>query len=129
MALLFEVDVDVNGPFFLARFRETVRNGLGYFQTMEAALPRDSSARTFMETLLGRDLINVIACEGVDRWVRCERLSQWLDRLDKVRFVPKAFHAEALAAAKYSVESLDRRFSVDSGEAGEVWGGLERGST
>lgn len=115
---MFEVDADGNSPFFMPRFREALRKGLAFFRSMEAVLPPNSDIRVFVENLLGRDLMNCIACEGMDRYVRCDRLPRWQERMLKAGFQPQAFHATTIEAVCRAVEEFDERFRTDGGGEG-----------
>ncbi|CAJ1955694.1 unnamed protein product [Sphenostylis stenocarpa] len=72
----------VNGtysaPFFLTRFREALYHFSSLFDMFEANVPREDSQRVMFEKgMLGRDAINVIACEGAERVERPETYKQW----------------------------------------------------
>jgi len=77
-----ELDADLNNNFFLPRFREAVEWFSTVFDSLEAGLPRASPHRHNCERLyFARDIINVVACEGLSRAVRAEKMEAWQRRL------------------------------------------------
>ena len=86
--LLGEKHVDHNGPFFLKRFTDAIEYYNAVFESVDHHMPRDSELRhTFEQNLLGRDIINVVSCEGLQRISRCETLDQWRARMKDAGFV------------------------------------------
>lgn len=87
--VLAEKHVGLNGPFFLRRFGEALDFYSSLFEALDAGLERTSPARELFEKqMLGREIINVVACEGLERVVRNERQQQWHERMREVGFVP-----------------------------------------
>ncbi|CAI5459174.1 unnamed protein product [Closterium sp. Yama58-4] len=78
LVLLAEVDAALNGPFFLARVRETFRSMLAFISAFHAAKPDAliSPVHSMWEAVLFRELINCVGCEGIQRLIRAERLEQ-----------------------------------------------------
>ncbi|CAI5992939.1 unnamed protein product [Closterium sp. NIES-65] len=89
---LVDIDANFNGPFFLSRFREAAMYFTNLLSCVDASgLPRSSPRRALFESsYLARDIVNVIACEGLDRMVRPERVEQWQARLERLGFFPRA---------------------------------------
>ncbi|CAI7917291.1 unnamed protein product, partial [Closterium sp. NIES-54] len=89
---LVDIDANFNGPFFLSRFREAAMYFTNILACVDASgLPRSSPRRALFESsYLARDIVNVIACEGLDRMVRPERVEQWQARLERLGFFPRA---------------------------------------
>ncbi|KAM7519800.1 hypothetical protein LguiB_018762 [Lonicera macranthoides] len=93
-----EIESDHNGVVFLDRFNEA----LHYYSTMFDSLESTGLTQfnhqdlVMSEVYLGRQIYNVVACEGVDRVERHETLTQWRTRLssagfDSVHLGSKAF--------------------------------------
>ncbi|KAF8009784.1 hypothetical protein BT93_J0702 [Corymbia citriodora subsp. variegata] len=60
-------------PFFASRFREALFYFSAIFDMLEATVPRDAPERLLLERdILGRQVMNVIACEGSERIERPE---------------------------------------------------------
>ncbi|CAH1446809.1 unnamed protein product [Lactuca virosa] len=75
------VNGNYNTPFFLTRFCEAYFNFSVLFDMFEATLHREDEERLLFEKeVIGRELINVIACEGTKRIERPETYKQWQTR-------------------------------------------------
>ncbi|MED6119021.1 hypothetical protein PIB30_008248 [Stylosanthes scabra] len=81
------VNGSYSAPFFLTRFREALFNFSSLFDMFEANAPREDAERMLLEKgLIGRDAINVIACEGAERVERPETYKQWQIRNKRAGF-------------------------------------------
>eukprot|EP00897_Mesotaenium_endlicherianum_P002839 jgi/Mesen1/2583/ME000164S01711 len=86
--VLGEKHVDQNGPFFLRRFSESLNFYSAVFDSIDAGMPAASAARhLFEKNVLGRDILNVVACEGLQRVARSEPLERWQERMRSAGFV------------------------------------------
>ncbi|QCE09214.1 scarecrow-like protein 11 [Vigna unguiculata] len=99
----------VNGtysaPFFLTRFREALYHFSSLFDMFEVNVPREDSQRLMFEKgLLGRDAINVIACEGAERVERPETYKQWQIRNLRAGFKQVSFDPQLVNYAKQMVK-------------------------
>jgi len=99
----------VNGtysaPFFLTRFREALYHFSSLFDMFEVNVPREDSQRVMFEKgLLGRDAINVIACEGAERVERPETYKQWQVRNLRAGFKQVPLDPELVNYAKQMVK-------------------------
>ncbi|KAI4385555.1 hypothetical protein MLD38_003568 [Melastoma candidum] len=76
-------------PFFMTRFRELLFHLSAWFDMFEATIPGDSPEREIIEReVLGREIMNVVACEGAERIERPETSKQWQARLTRAGFKP-----------------------------------------
>lgn len=76
-----------NTPFFNTRFKEALFYYSSLFDMYEATVPRDNPQRHLCEKeILGRDIMNVIACEGLERVERPETYKQWQVRNTRAGF-------------------------------------------
>ncbi|KAF3454684.1 hypothetical protein FNV43_RR05132 [Rhamnella rubrinervis] len=76
-----------NSPFFVTRFREALFHFYSLFDMLEASVPRDNAPRMLFESAIyGREIMNVIGCEGTERVVRPETYKQWQARITKAGF-------------------------------------------
>ncbi|KAL9235317.1 hypothetical protein vseg_010083 [Gypsophila vaccaria] len=90
-----------NAPFFLTRFKESVFHYSGLFDVFEATLPRENHARQLIESeLYGKELLNVVACEGSERIQRPESYRQWQVRMLRAGFKQLPLERELLKGAK-----------------------------
>ncbi|PQQ11730.1 scarecrow-like protein 11 [Prunus yedoensis var. nudiflora] len=67
-----------NSPFFVTRFREALFHFSALFDVFEASVPREDERRLMYEKYVyGKDILNVVACEGLERVERPETYKQW----------------------------------------------------
>ncbi|KAK7402195.1 hypothetical protein VNO78_14257 [Psophocarpus tetragonolobus] len=72
----------VNGsydvPFFVSRFREAVFHYSALFDMLESNVSREDPMRLMFEKdLFGKEIMNIIACEGCQRVERPQTYKQW----------------------------------------------------
>ncbi|XP_004295967.1 PREDICTED: scarecrow-like protein 14-like [Fragaria vesca subsp. vesca] len=72
----------VNGshdaPFFVPRFREALFHFSALFDMLDTTLPREDQVRLgFEKEFIGREVMNIVACEGNNRIARPETYKQW----------------------------------------------------
>ncbi|WVZ95825.1 hypothetical protein U9M48_041539 [Paspalum notatum var. saurae] len=81
------VNASYSSPFFITRFKELMFHYSSLFDMLDTNVPRGNEARKLLERgLLGRDALNVIACEGAERIERPETYKQWQVRCIKAGF-------------------------------------------
>ncbi|KAG5515245.1 hypothetical protein RHGRI_036320 [Rhododendron griersonianum] len=104
-----------NAPFFVTRFREA----LFYFSTLfdmydATASHEDEGRRCFEKEVWGRDIMNVIACEGTERVERPETYKQWQVRNVRAGFRQLPLNQEILKELR-TMKKLyyNKNFSVD----------------
>lgn len=86
-----EQEADHNQPIFLDRFTEALHYYSTIFDSLEACrLPPESEQQVMSEIYLGREICNIVACEGPERVERHEPLMQWRVRLYNAGF--RAMH-------------------------------------
>lgn len=104
-----------NAPFFLTRFREALFHFSSLFDMLEANVPREDPYRLMFENgLFGRDAVNVIACEGVERVERPETYKQWQVRNRRAGFKQLPLATELLNRVKEMVKKeYHKDFVVD----------------
>lgn len=78
---LVEQESNTNTAAFLPRFVETMDYYSAMFESLDVATTRDRKDRVDVEQhCLGRDIVNVIACEGKERVERHELFGKWRSR-------------------------------------------------
>ncbi|KAJ8443155.1 hypothetical protein Cgig2_005706 [Carnegiea gigantea] len=104
-----------NSPFFIARFREALFHFSTLFDMLEANLPRDIKERMLIEKeIFGRQAMNVIACEGLERIERPETYKQWQVRNERAGFRQLPLDRQTVEMAKKRVKSVyNKDFSID----------------
>ncbi|KAJ0083245.1 hypothetical protein Patl1_31315 [Pistacia atlantica] len=100
----------VNGtysaPFFITRFREALFHFSALFDMLEATIPREDQQRLMFEReIFGRDIMNVIACEDIQRIERPETYKQWQVRNVRAGFRQHPLDKEILREMKSIVKS------------------------
>ncbi|XP_047330542.1 DELLA protein GAI1-like [Impatiens glandulifera] len=92
-----EQEANHNGSVFLDRFTESLHYYSTLFDSLEgcgsdgsesAAAAVRNQNKVMSEVYLGRQICNVVACEGTDRVERHEKLSQWRVRFNSAGFKP-----------------------------------------
>lgn len=93
-----EQEANHNGLVFLERFTESLHYYSTLFDSLEssgnggggvdggAISPASNQDKIMSEVYLGKQICNVVACEGPDRVERHETLTQWKSRLDSSGF-------------------------------------------
>ncbi|KAF5446913.1 hypothetical protein F2P56_032508 [Juglans regia] len=76
-----------NAPFFVTRFREALFHFSALYDIFEVTLPRENKERLLFEReFYGREAMNVIASEGLERVERPETYRQWQVRTMRAGF-------------------------------------------
>ncbi|GLT92562.1 hypothetical protein SLE2022_103930 [Rubroshorea leprosula] len=104
-----------NAPFFVTRFREALFHFSSLFDMLETIVPRDYPERTLIEKeLLGREALNIVACEGWERTERPETYKQWQGRNQRAGFVQLPFDRIIVKEATDRVSSYYHKdFMID----------------
>ncbi|XP_073270132.1 scarecrow-like protein 14 [Primulina huaijiensis] len=93
-----------SSPFFVTRFREALFHYSALFDMFDSTLPRDNPERiNFEQDFSGREVINVIACEGAERVERPETYKQWQVRHLRAGFKPLPLKQEIMKKLKHKV--------------------------
>ncbi|GJX16469.1 scarecrow-like protein 30 [Tanacetum coccineum] len=110
------VNGNYNAPFFLTRFREAYFNFSVLFDMFEAALHREDEERLLFEKeVIGREVINVIACEGTKRIERPETYKQWQARNERAGFTAVRMNKDIMKEVKAKVKiGFHKDFMVDN---------------
>ncbi|XP_020214198.1 scarecrow-like protein 14 [Cajanus cajan] len=81
------VNGSYNAPFFTTRFREALFHFSTIYDLCDTVIPRENEWRMLIEReIVGREAMNVIACEGSERVQRPETYKQWKIRNTRVGF-------------------------------------------
>lgn len=72
------VNGNYNAPFFVTRFREALFHYSTLFDVLDTNVAREDPHRLMFEKeFFGREVMNIIACEGSERVERPETYKQW----------------------------------------------------
>ncbi|KAG5253724.1 scarecrow protein [Salix suchowensis] len=105
-----------NAPYFVTRFREALYHYSSLFDMFEATVLREDENRMLFEKeQYGREIINVIACEGSTRVERPETYKQWQSRNLRAGFRQLTLDQELFKDVSSVVKSeYQRDFVVDA---------------
>ena len=119
----------VNGahssPFFVPRFKEALYYYASRFDALHSNVAGEVAERAMVEReVLGREIMNVVACEGAERVERPETYKKWHARIQRTTgFTPLPLPPPLLATSRAIVESLfHKEFSVFPGGHGHGHG-------
>ncbi|KAI3750075.1 hypothetical protein L2E82_20699 [Cichorium intybus] len=94
-----------NATYFLTRFRHAVLHFATLFDMFEAtAEHEDEDRKLFEQDVYGRDIMNVVACEGRSRVERPEMYRKWGMRNLKAGFVQLALDSDLMNEVRKKVE-------------------------
>ncbi|CAA7017610.1 unnamed protein product [Microthlaspi erraticum] len=105
-----------NAPFFVTRFREALFHYSSLFDMCDTNLTREDPTRVMFEKeFYGREIMNVVACEGTERVERPESYKQWQARAVRAGFRQLPLEKDLVQKLKLMVESgyNSKEFDVD----------------
>ncbi|XP_073526259.1 uncharacterized protein [Phyllobates terribilis] len=104
-----------NAPFFTTRFKEALFHYSSIFDMFEATMPREGEERQLIERgMYGREILNIVACEGNERVERPETYKQWQVRIQRAGLRQVGWDREILSNAKAMVRAnYHKDFVVD----------------
>ena len=122
-----------NTPFFMSRFKEALTLFASKFDMLETTISSDNQERMMIEReIMGKAILNIIACEGQERVERPETYRQWQNRVQKAGFVQIALDQSLMRDVPTIVKrKYNKNFSIDQhgcwmllGWKGKVFHGL-----
>lgn len=121
------VNGSYSAPYFVTRFREALFHYSALFDMFDTTLPHEDQHRLTLEReFYGREAINVIACEGLERVERPETCKQWQVRNMRAGFRHLPLDQELLKKLRSQVKSgyhTDFVFDQDSNWMLQGWKG------
>ncbi|XP_024525989.1 scarecrow-like protein 14 [Selaginella moellendorffii] len=76
-----------NVPFFMTRFLEALTHFALLFDAIDCCSQPESKERHLLEQeKYGREIVNIVACEGLERVERAETYKQWHSRTQRAKF-------------------------------------------
>ncbi|KAK7404562.1 hypothetical protein VNO78_05514 [Psophocarpus tetragonolobus] len=109
------VNGSYNTPFFTTRFREALFHFSTIFDLCDTVLPRENECRMLIEReILGREAMNVIACEGSERVERPETYKKWQFRNMRAGFKQLPLNEELMTKFRTELrKSYHKDFVLD----------------
>ncbi|KAK4364393.1 hypothetical protein RND71_015751 [Anisodus tanguticus] len=103
---IVEQEANHNGPVFMDRFTESLHYYSTLFDSLEGCGgsggelgPVSDQDKLMSEVYLGRQICNLVSCEGVDRVERHETLAQWRRRFNSAGLEPVHLGSNAFKQA------------------------------
>ncbi|KAJ7557850.1 hypothetical protein O6H91_04G012400 [Diphasiastrum complanatum] len=108
--VLVEQDSSHNGSTLSERFVEALYYYSAMFDSVDSTLPHNCHDRMTIEKhLFGEEIKNIVACEGLERLERHEKLIMWRKRMERARFVPLILNTSTI----FQAENLLRSYASD----------------
>ncbi|KAL2989345.1 hypothetical protein AAZX31_11G134600 [Glycine max] len=103
-----------DAPFFATRFREALFHYSAIYDMFDTVITSENEWRMTIESeLLGREVMNVIACEGSERVQRPETYKQWQVRNTRAGFKQLPLNEELMAKFRSKLKEYHRDFVLD----------------
>ncbi|MCO5593555.1 hypothetical protein L7F22_047569 [Adiantum nelumboides] len=116
IVLIAVCNAGYNAPFFVSRFREALYHFSSKFDMIETTVADIENPQRLMleHDCLGREILNIVACEGHERVERPETYRQWQARFQRAGFEPLMLDCSMLKKARDVVKTFYHKdFSVD----------------
>ncbi|XP_065879385.1 scarecrow-like protein 14 [Euphorbia lathyris] len=108
------VNGNYNAPFFVSRFREALFHFSAIFDMLEGISEREDEERmVFERELIGKDVMKVIAYEGVERNERPETYKQWQMRNCRMGFEQVSLKKEIMKRVRNIKNDYHKDFVID----------------
>ncbi|XAR58979.1 hypothetical protein NMG60_11014583 [Bertholletia excelsa] len=110
-----EISGSYTSPFFVTRFREALFHYSSLFDLMETNTDGEDQGRmNFEQEFFGREIMNVVACEGLERVERPETYKQWQVRIARAGFKMLPLDSELLEELRGKVKAgYHKNFAID----------------
>ncbi|CAK9278045.1 unnamed protein product [Sphagnum jensenii] len=106
------VNSGYNAPFFMSRFRAGLSHLSTLFEAFDASMPYEIPERiTIEKEMFGRQILNIVACEGLERVERAEPYKQWHSRITRAGFR----QLPIMEKTRVKIRSMMRNFHRDYG--------------
>jgi len=97
----------------MTRFRESVKYYSAIYDGLEIALPSESPGRVILEReFFGRQILNIVACEGQARIERAEPYRQWQNRMIRAGFILQPVKPVVFSKVKAMMASFHKDFGI-----------------
>ncbi|KAK1434862.1 hypothetical protein QVD17_00616 [Tagetes erecta] len=99
------VNGSYSAPFFVTRFKEALFHYSSLFDMLDANIERGNEERqNYEKEFYGRQVMNIVACEGPQRVERPETYKQWQARITKAGFKHRRIYGEIMSQVKSKVK-------------------------
>lgn len=124
---LVEQESNTNTSPFFQRFVETLDYYTAMFESIDVACPRDDKKRISAEQhCVARDIVNMIACEGVERVERHELFGKWRLRFSMAGFRQCPLSSSVMAAAQNLLKDFNQNYRLEQRDGALYLGWMRR---
>lgn len=124
---LIEQECNVNTSPFFSRFVEALDYYTAMFESIDVTLPRDHKERINVEQhCIAREVVNVIACEGMERVERHELLGKWKLRFKMAGFSPYPLSSLVNSTIKTLLENYSEKYRLEERDEALYLGWMNR---
>lgn len=124
---LVEQESNTNTSPFYHRFVETMDYYTAMFESIDVACPRDDKKRISAEQhCVARDIVNMIACEGVERVERHELFGKWRLRFSMAGFKQCQLSSSVMAAAQELLKEFHQNYRLEQKDGALYLGWMKR---
>jgi hypothetical protein len=107
------VNGNYNAPFFMSRFGGAMDHYSTLFGAFDATLPAQHPDRIIIEQEVhGRAILNIVACEGLERVQRAEPYTSWQTRSLRAGFTHMPIFEITKAKIRVLLKHFPRDFSI-----------------
>nr|KYP41069.1 Scarecrow-like protein 3 [Cajanus cajan] len=111
LVVITEQESNLNGSSLLERVDRALYFYSALFDCLDSTVMRTSVERQKLESMLfGEQIKNIIACEGVDRKERHEKLEKWIQRLEMAGFVKVPLSYNGRIEAKNLLQRYSNKY-------------------
>ncbi|PON97006.1 GRAS transcription factor [Trema orientale] len=122
---LVEQELNTNTAPFMARVNETCAYYGALLDSVDSTVPMENPDRVRVEDAVSRKIANSVACEGRDRFERCEVFGKWRARMGMAGFESKPL-SQNVRTRVSSGTRLHPGFSVKEENGGICFGWMGR---
>lgn len=124
---LVEQESNTNTSSFFNRFVEIMDYYTAMFESIDAGCPRDDRKRLNAEQhCVARDIVNMVACEGVERVERHELLGKWRMRFSMAGFRQWPLSPSVVAAVRNMLKEFNGNYRVEQRDGALYLGWMRR---
>ncbi|GAB4825273.1 DNA topoisomerase 2-associated protein pat1 [Ancistrocladus abbreviatus] len=124
---VIEQECNTNSAAFFPRFVETLEYFTAMFGSIDETLPRDHRDRINVEQhCLARDIVNLIACEGVERVERHELHAKWRSRFLMAGFKPYALSSLVNSTIETLLKNYNEKYRLEERNGALYLGWMSR---
>lgn len=118
---IVEQKLNTNTGPFTQMFAETLDYYTTIFESIDVEHPREPKERTKMEQYcLAREIVNTVACEGVERVERHEVFGKWKARLTVAGFRPSSPGSRVKDNLRTLLQCYSSNYKLAEGEGDGV---------